>query len=236
MTFQPHHSKPYHNERIKTCLLYWLRTICPIKGPFLHFHFNHPQATPSYKQLIPGSERPFRETYFFLHFSLRLSGNNHSWVISIAKFGPTTSDFGYDFWCKKAPLKHHCTVHWKRGLNANEYNCDTFPTKDTQFHLMDQLVNLGHPQNWARGAQNYPKNGPKWPQMLQNSSKNSFVGSDRSKQFKLPGKKLKLVWGHTARPVWTHGRGWVPSEWVLEGQKLAKNGSICFKMAQKVCP
>ena len=168
MTFQPHHSKPYHNERIKTCLLYWLRTICPIKGPFLHFHFNHPQATPSYKQLIPGSERPFRETYFFLHFSLRLSGNNHSWVISIAKFGPTTSDFGYDFWCKKAPLKHHCTVHWKRGLNANEYNCDTFPTKDTQFDLMGPISEFGTSPKLGPGG---PKLPQKWPKMAANAPK-----------------------------------------------------------------
>ena len=28
----------------------------------------------------------------------QLSGNNRSWVISIAKFGPTAFDFGYEFW------------------------------------------------------------------------------------------------------------------------------------------
>ena len=54
-------------------------------------------STPSYKQLIPGSERPFLETYFFLRFSLRLSGKKRSQVISIANFGPTASNFGYDF-------------------------------------------------------------------------------------------------------------------------------------------
>ena len=151
--------------------------------------------TPSYKQLIPGSERPFRETYFFLHFSLRLSRNNHSRVISIAKFGPTTSDFGYDFWCKKAPLKHHRTVHWKRGLNANEYNCDTFPTKDTQFDLMDQLVNLGHPQNWAWGAQNYPKtvqNGPKCSKIAQKTVLRALIDPNSSN---CPGKSQKWSGG-----------------------------------------
>ena len=55
------------------------------------------QITPSYKQLILGSERPFLETNFFLHFSVRLSGNNRSWVISMGDFGPTASNFCYDF-------------------------------------------------------------------------------------------------------------------------------------------
>ena len=55
---------------------------------------SHP-VTPSYKQLILGSERPFFETYFILHFSLRLSGNNRSRVISMAKFGPAASNFDY---------------------------------------------------------------------------------------------------------------------------------------------
>ena len=128
-------------------------------------------ATPSYKQLILGSEQPFFETYFFLHFSLRLSGNNHSRVISMGKFGPTTSDFGYDFWCKKTPLKHHRTVHWKRGLNANVTIVIHFPPRTSSSTRWNQSVNLGRPQNWARGAQNYPKNGPKWPKMAKNAPK-----------------------------------------------------------------
>ena len=55
------------------------------------------QFTPSLKQLIPGSEGPFLETCFFLHFSLRLSGNNCSRVISMGNFGPTASNLRYDF-------------------------------------------------------------------------------------------------------------------------------------------
>ena len=54
--------------------------------------------TPSHKQLIPGSERPFLETNFFLRFSVRLSGNNRSRVISMGDFSPTASNFCYDFW------------------------------------------------------------------------------------------------------------------------------------------
>ena len=53
--------------------------------------------TPSYKEPIPGSEQPFLETYFFLHFLLRLSRNEQSRVISIANFGPTASNLCYDF-------------------------------------------------------------------------------------------------------------------------------------------
>ena len=54
------------------------------------------QCTPSLKQLIPGSEGPFLETYFFGHFSLRLSGNNCSRVISMGNFGPTASNLRYE--------------------------------------------------------------------------------------------------------------------------------------------
>ena len=54
--------------------------------------------TPSHKQLIPESERPFLEINFFLRFSVRLSGNNRSRVISMGDFGPTASNFCYDFW------------------------------------------------------------------------------------------------------------------------------------------
>ena len=54
-------------------------------------------STPSYKEPIPGSEQPFLETYFFLHFLPRLSGNDRSRVISMANFGPTASNLRYDF-------------------------------------------------------------------------------------------------------------------------------------------
>ena len=40
-----------------------------------------------------------------------------------------------------------------------------------------------------------PKNGQKWPKMLQNGSKSSFEGSDGSKRFKLHGKQLKQYGG-----------------------------------------
>ena len=60
--------------------------------------------TPYLKQLKPGSERPFLETCFFLHFSLRLSGKNYSRVISMGNFGPTASNLRYEiltnFWVK----------------------------------------------------------------------------------------------------------------------------------------
>ena len=51
--------------------------------------------TPSYKQLIAGSERPFLGTYFFFRFSPRLSENHHSRVISMGDFGPTASILHY---------------------------------------------------------------------------------------------------------------------------------------------
>ena len=51
--------------------------------------------TPSYKQLIPGSERLSLGTYFFFRFSPRLSENHHSQVISIANFGPTATIWRY---------------------------------------------------------------------------------------------------------------------------------------------
>ena len=53
--------------------------------------------TPSHKQLIAWSKRPFLETNFFLRFLVRLSGNNRSRVISMGDFGPTASNFCYDF-------------------------------------------------------------------------------------------------------------------------------------------
>ena len=66
------------------------------------------EHTPSLKQLIPGSEGPLLETCFFLHFSLRLSGNNCSRVISMGNFGPTASNLRYEiltnFWVKITAL------------------------------------------------------------------------------------------------------------------------------------
>ena len=51
----------------------------------------HPLHTPSYKEPILGSK-----TYFFFCFLPRLSGNDRSWVISIANFGPTAFNLRYD--------------------------------------------------------------------------------------------------------------------------------------------
>ena len=67
----------------------------------LYRHKMHSQCgfsgTPSHKQLIPESERPFLEINFFLRFSVRLSGNNRSQVISMGDFGPIASNLCYDF-------------------------------------------------------------------------------------------------------------------------------------------
>jgi hypothetical protein len=51
----------------------------------------HPLHTPSYKEPILGSK-----TYFFFCFLPRLSGNDRSWVISNANFGPTAFNLRYD--------------------------------------------------------------------------------------------------------------------------------------------
>ena len=55
----------------------------------------YPQVTPSYKKTILGSKQPISGIKFFCRFSLRLSENNRSQVMFIAKFGPTACDFGY---------------------------------------------------------------------------------------------------------------------------------------------
>ena len=55
-----------------------------------------PPPTPSYEKTILGSKQPVSEFMFFCRFSQRLSENNRSRVMFIAKFGPTTSDFGYE--------------------------------------------------------------------------------------------------------------------------------------------
>ena len=54
-------------------------------------------STPSYEKTILGSKQPVSGIKFFCRFSLRLSENNRSRVMFIAKFGPTASDFGYEF-------------------------------------------------------------------------------------------------------------------------------------------
>ena len=127
-------------------------------------------STPSHKQLIPGSERPFLETHFFLHFSVRLSGNECSRVISMGKFGPTASNLRYDFWCQNAPHRHTapCTLHRDRGLCTN-----------------NEIVTRWNPYlNWGHSIQNreanlwiwdMPKIGPAGakiaPKMAKNGSK-----------------------------------------------------------------
>ena len=88
--------------------------------------------TPSLKQLIPGSEGPFLETYFFGHFSLRLSGNNCSRVISMGNFGPTASNLRYEiltiFGWRLEPSCDHTlgagldlTCSSFRGLNSDDF-------------------------------------------------------------------------------------------------------------------
>ena len=52
--------------------------------------------TPSYEKTILGSKQPVSGIKFFCRFSLRLSENNRSRIMFIAKFGPTASDFGYE--------------------------------------------------------------------------------------------------------------------------------------------
>ena len=53
-------------------------------------------ATPCYKKSILGSKWTISGINFFYRFLLRLSENNHSRVMFIAKFGSTASDFGYE--------------------------------------------------------------------------------------------------------------------------------------------
>ena len=59
-------------------------------------------CTPCYKKSILGSKWTISGIYFFCRFLPRLSENNHSRVMFIAKFGPTASNFGYEilmiFW------------------------------------------------------------------------------------------------------------------------------------------
>ena len=91
-----------------------------------------PWHTPSLKQLIPGSEGPFLETYFFGHFSLRLSGNECSRVISMGNFGPTASNLRYEiltiFGWRLEPSCDHTlgagldlTCSSFRGLNSDDF-------------------------------------------------------------------------------------------------------------------
>ena len=130
--------------------------------------------TPSHKQLIPGSERPFLETNFFLRFSVRLSGNECSRVISMGDFGPTASNLRYDFWCQKAPHRHLRAVHWESGLNTNitiVITWNAFPIQSNPT-WWDKLVDLGHSQNWPLG----PKIGQKMTQIAQKWFKNQFCG------------------------------------------------------------
>ena len=60
------------------------------------------QDTPCYKKSILGSKWTISRINFFCRFLLRLSENNHSRVMFMAKFGPTASNFCYenfyDFW------------------------------------------------------------------------------------------------------------------------------------------
>ena len=58
--------------------------------------------TPCYKKSILGSKWTISGINFFCRFLLRLSENNHSRVMFMAKFGPTASNFCYEilmiFW------------------------------------------------------------------------------------------------------------------------------------------
>ena len=88
--------------------------------------------TPSYKKTILGSKQPVSGIKFFCRFSLRLSENNRSRIMFIAKFGPTASDFGYEiltiFGLRLEPSCDHTfgagldlTCPSFRGLNSDDF-------------------------------------------------------------------------------------------------------------------
>ena len=54
------------------------------------------KCTPCYKESILGLKWTISGINFFCRFLLRLSENNHSRVMFMAKFGPTASNFCYE--------------------------------------------------------------------------------------------------------------------------------------------
>ena len=75
-------------------------TSCPLPICGTTWSLNLP--TPCYKKSILGAKWTISGINFFCRFLLRLSENNHSRVMFMAKFGPTASNFGYEilmiFW------------------------------------------------------------------------------------------------------------------------------------------
>ena len=55
-----------------------------------------------------------------------------------------------------------------------------------------------------------PKNGQKWPKMLQNGSKSSFVGLDGSNRLKLPVKQLNSMGASSMTYFKKVRKGWPP--------------------------
>ena len=56
---------------------------------------------------------------------------------------------------------------------------------------MGPISEFGTYPKLVPGGPKLPQKGPELAKVLQNDSKNSFVGSDGSKRFELPGKQLK---------------------------------------------
>ena len=91
-----------------------------------------------------------------------------------------------------AKMPHMAPLHSALGewTQYKYYNCDNLERishlRTSNPTWWDKLVDLGHSQNWPLGA----KIGQKWPKLLKNGSKISFVGFDGSRRFKLNGKEL----------------------------------------------
>ena len=78
------------------------------------------------------------QTYFFGHFSLRLSGNKCSQVLSMGKFGPTAPDFGYDFWAQNEPPERVWTGPSLKGISIAAKE----GSKNTKVSMVAPLYNV----------------------------------------------------------------------------------------------
>ena len=73
--------------------------------------------TPCYKKSILGAKWTISGINFFCRFLLRLSENNHSRVMFMAKFGPTASNFGYEILIFGSRLEPSCDHTFEAGLD-----------------------------------------------------------------------------------------------------------------------
>ena len=122
-----------------------------------------------------------------------LGKTKREWVLPghfHGRFWPHSLRFALWFLVPKSPTQappHSALGEWTQ---YKYYNCDNLERishlRTSNPTWWDKLVDLGHSQNWPLG----PKIGQKWPKLLKNGSKISFVGFDGSRWFKLNGKEL----------------------------------------------